>query len=79
VRGRIADFVKIEKIEVPHFEGAVVGAVPRADAAVVDHVVEALGTVLVACTGQTFSQGAFSHCMQGRGCSTTWGSFSSPV
>ncbi len=34
-----------QKIEPPHLVGAVVRAKPRADAAVVDHVVQPLGTV----------------------------------
>src|SRR5438094_4639488 len=34
-----------QEIEAPYLVGAVVGAIPRADAAVVDHFVEALGTM----------------------------------
>src|ERR1019366_4998554 len=34
-----------EEIESPHLVGAVVGTIPRAHAAVVDHVVEAFGAV----------------------------------
>src|ERR1700722_4490704 len=37
------------------------------------------GLCVVAATGQTFSHGAFSHCMQGTGCSTSRGSSSDPT
>ncbi len=36
------------------------------------------GLCVVAATGQTFSHGAFSHCMHGSGCSTARGSSSAP-
>ena len=49
----------LEEVEPPDLVRAVVRAVPRADAAVVRHLVEPLGAVrVVAPTGQTISQGA---------------------
>jgi hypothetical protein len=56
-----------EVIEAAHFVRAVVGAEPRADAAVVDHHVQPLVVVHVAPTGQTTSQGAASQCMHRTG------------
>src|SRR5437588_6172025 len=43
--GRAVVGVVIEEVEAPDLVGAVVGAVARADAAVVDHLVEAVGAV----------------------------------
>jgi hypothetical protein len=56
-----------EEVEAAHFVGAVVRAVARAHAAVVGHLVDAFALWLVASTGQTGSQGAFSQCMHSTG------------
>ena len=42
---RVVQSVVLEEVEAPHLVRAVVRAVPRADAAVVDHLVQALGAV----------------------------------
>ena len=64
---RVSKIGVLEEIEPAHFVRAIVGAIAGADAAVVNHVVQPLGLWLVAPTGQTTSQGAFSQCMHGTG------------
>ena len=56
-----------KEVEAPHFVGTVVGAIPRAHAAVVNHVVQAFGAVRGRAHRANYSQGAFSHCMHGTG------------
>lgn len=57
----------LEEIEASDFVGTIVRAITRADAPVINLQIESLFVMHGCATGQTTSQGAFSHCMQGTG------------
>src|SRR5271163_1012715 len=59
--------LEAQEVEAAHFVGAVVGAIPRADAAVVDHVVEAFGAVYGGTDGANLLAGRVFALLAGDG------------